>query len=66
MQSREQCNQKLQEALYKVFKVKQLPAAPEVKRTPAEPLEIKAIFAPGHCHIYVKVQYLKVRLALKV
>ena len=51
-QSWEQHNQKLWEALYKVFKVKQLPAAPEVKRTPAEPLKIKAIFAPGHRHIY--------------
>ena len=54
-QSREQRNQKLREALYKVFKVKQPPAAPEVKRTPvkpAEPLEIKTIFASGHRHIY--------------
>ena len=54
-QSREQHNQKLHKALYKVFKVKQLPATPEVKRTPvkpAEPLKIKAIFTPGHHHIY--------------
>ena len=52
LQSREQHNQKLREALYKVFKVKQPPAAPEVKRTPAKPLKIKAIFASGHHHIY--------------
>ena len=36
-QSREQHNQKLREALYKVFKVKQLPTTGK----PAEPLEIK-------------------------